>query len=425
MGAAFSRNWSWPCTGRMPEREAPSNKSAQHCEKCNIKTARIIQRQASNLRVPELVTLFAIPPRCTELHALLELEPVLKFLQWYPPTDRSALEGSLNKLVQLRLIGQDHAYDILRYSWNEIIAAIKDVSTPVLNTYEDLILEEFNALRDGSLNGIPSLSGPNKSSPFLIEIKLPAVRSVSVDQLCFRIAPVSKLSTVTVQKGYRREVDTEYRREGDTEVLAKIVDVSFADSNKTKWYPGVQFMGEGIFVTRDPVDGWQDAPCGESSERWSSAADQPSKYDDVHVFRDSRHRTELSPAFVWWHTLSHLLLRAIAVDAGYSSASIRERVYLEKQGNRTRGGVLLYATQPGSEGSLGGLIALVPQFSKFLERAMQNAGSCSGDPLCKNHAFKAGYYNGAACYGCLLLPETSCEHRNMWLDRTVLLENLR
>ena len=28
--------------------------------------------------------------------------------------------------------------------------------------------------------------------------------------------------------------------------------------------------------------------------------------------------------------------------------------------------------------------------------------------------------NGSACIYCLLLPETSCEHNNMWLDRHLL-----
>ena len=33
-------------------------------------------------------------------------------------------------------------------------------------------------------------------------------------------------------------------------------------------------------------------------------------------------------------------------------------------------------------------------------------------------------YIGASCYGCTMNSETSCEHRNMWLDRNILLENI-
>ena len=85
---------------------------------------------------------------------------------------------------------------------------------------------------------------------------------------------------------------------------------------------------------------------------------------------------------------------------------------------------MLYATQLGSEGTLGGLVALVPYFQGILDAAIENIQSCSADPLCLEHRFRPGNYNGAACYGCLLLSETSCEHRNMWLDRNVFLENI-
>ena len=132
----------------------------------------------------------------------------------------------------------------------------------------------------------------------------------------------------------------------------------------------------------------------------------------------------MHPQFIWWHTLSHLVLRAISAESGYSSASIRERIYFENNGKLSRGGILLYVTQPGSEGTLGGLIALVPHMQKILLDAIQNAQTCSGDPLCKQNSFSNGKYGGAACYGCLLTSETSCEHRNMWLDRNILLEKL-
>ena len=65
-------------------------------------------------------------------------------------------------------------------------------------------------------------------------------------------------------------------------------------------------------------------------------------YMDMAVLErigDPAARYELHPLFVWWHTLSHSLIRAISNEAGYSSASIRERVYIEVRGDGTaRGG---------------------------------------------------------------------------------------
>jgi hypothetical protein len=112
------------------------------------------------------------------------------------------------------------------------------------------------------------------------------------------------------------------------------------------------------------------------------------------------------------------------VDSGYSSASIRERIFLDvdNETGEASGGLLLYTAQPGGDGTLGGLIALVPEFERVLERALYNLDSCSNDPLCGEEEFGPQKYNGAACYACALISETSCEHRNMSLDRKLLLE---
>ena len=66
--------------------------------------------------------------------------------------------------------------------------------------------------------------------------------------------------------------------------------------------------------------------------------------------------------FVLLHTVSHLLMRQVALECGYSAASIRERLYCRQAGD-TEGppmaGILLYTAAPDSEGTLGGLVALV------------------------------------------------------------------
>jgi hypothetical protein len=112
----------------------------------------------------------------------------------------------------------------------------------------------------------------------------------------------------------------------------------------------------------------------------------------------------------------------LGIDSGYSSASIRERIYMSR-GSRTgelKGGLLLYTTQPGGDGSMGGLISLVPEFERVLDSANRNLDLCSNDPLCSEEVVRGDICNGSACYACMLLSETSCEHRNMFLDRNLL-----
>jgi hypothetical protein len=84
-------------------------------------------------------------------------------------------------------------------------------------------------------------------------------------------------------------------------------------------------------------------------------------------------------------------------------------------------GVLIYLSSSDSDGSLGGLISVaedVNLLDKVLKDMLREARWCSGDPLCvsaKHQGFAS--LNYSACHACTLLPETSCEFRNLLLDR--------
>jgi hypothetical protein len=417
LGLAWGQPTGWACSGRFPEREIAGGVRSRNC----TSRARLIQRQASNLRIPEILTLFSIPPRYTQLHNLLSIPEIRSNLEGSEPTSLRQLSQILTNLARRGRIPEAVANTILqnRGGWREIQQAIRDVLSDVPHAYSELIREEFNALIDASNRGAPPLRGPVPNSPVIFEVD--PSRRLSVGP--FRVTPVLRLRTVVVQRGYRREVDTQQP--------AGIVPVYFpvdAPENDRRWYPGAEFLGEGVFLTLEQNDGWFTHNWDRAAGNWHQAFSNPGSYERAAavVFRDPEGREELHPMFVWWHTLSHLLIRAIGAEAGYSSASIRERVYFETDStnaNRTRGGVLFYATQPGTEGTLGGLIALVPYFQHLLDVSFEALENCSGDPLCLEHGFRLGQYNGSACYGCLLVSETSCEHRNMWLDRRVLLEN--
>jgi len=408
------------CSGRYPEREEIDGPPRR--QGCRSK-AIIIQRQAANLRIPELRTLFTIPPRYTRLHDLLQLDPIFSILVSGSINNKRELENKLQRLVDYHRISRSIMDEILSCSWEELKQAIKDVLAQPSYSYDELLLEEFHALIDGSINGIPPIRGPSINSPPYIEINPNYVRRVSgPNGHVFRVVPIQHLRAVTVQIGYRRDIPITGKPQ------PKMVDIGFPDPRNptVKWYPGVELFGEGIFIMLDENDGYQFEMQGTCTEEWIKAfRERMSGVHPSYLFRGAG-REELHPAFVWWHSLAHLLIRSISLEAGYSSASIRERIYLEITDERARGGIILYATQSGVDGTLGGLIALVPYFETILDRALELSEVCSGDPLCRETRFnfKRGMCNGAACYGCLLLSETSCEHRNIWLDRNVLIENM-
>src|SRR5208337_515798 len=53
---------------------------------------------------------------------------------------------------------------------------------------------------------------------------------------------------------------------------------------------------------------------------------------------------------------------------------------------------------------------------------------CSNDPVCAQHApenqHECRFLHGAACHGCLLIAETSCEQHNDYLDRALLVSTV-
>src|SRR5512135_2496841 len=86
------------------------------------------------------------------------------------------------------------------------------------------------------------------------------------------------------------------------------------------------------------------------------------------------------------NTLSHMLIRQAALECGVSSASIRERLYIGTP-REPAAGVLLSTAASGSEGTLGGLVALGTGGTSraLLDQAFDDALRCSSDPLCAEH----------------------------------------
>ncbi|HXG23888.1 MAG TPA: DUF1998 domain-containing protein, partial [Chthonomonadales bacterium] len=402
----------WPCSGRRPENE-PRGGTAIRPWDCK-QPARLIQRQATNLRIPEPQTFFTIPPMHTALHRLLENPPVIHILKALGGLDTPERFDQFRIMVENLnrdgTITDANMAGIFSHTQPEIMEAAAGVLAPPPGSMREALLQEFRALIEGSARGVPSSEGSG------FEITRDRVRVIPApDGRLVRVAPISRLRTLTVQLGYRRLVEPDPQE-------CQLVSVAHQDSSGIRWLPGVEYLGEGIFIMLDGNDGWHFPLTGEDSETWRRVALDPSSYPTFPFRTDARE--ELHPVFIWWHTLAHILIRALALHSGYGATSVRERVYLEIDGDRVRGGVVLYTSQPGTDGSLGGLVALVPHFEAILAAALENLFYCSNGYLCDENRFRPGHHGGASCYGCTVISETSCEHRNMWLDRRVLLGNL-
>jgi hypothetical protein len=88
---------------------------------------------------------------------------------------------------------------------------------------------------------------------------------------------------------------------------------------------------------------------------------------------------------------------------------------------------LLSTGTTGSEGTLGGLVEEGRRLPRHLGPALEGAKLCSNDPVCAHHDptdSSGRHLEGAACHGCLYLPETSCERFNQFLDRALVVPAL-
>ena len=87
-------------------------------------------------------------------------------------------------------------------------------------------------------------------------------------------------------------------------------------------------------------------------------------------------------------------------------------------------GILIYTASGDSEGTMGGLVrqGKPGRLEATLHRAINRAAWCSSDPVCMESTGQGtDSANLAACHGCCLLPETSCEEGNRLLDRALLI----
>jgi hypothetical protein len=118
----------------------------------------------------------------------------------------------------------------------------------------------------------------------------------------------------------------------------------------------------------------------------------------------------------------------IALDCGYPASSLEERVYALPNGMPQRCGILIYTATAGAQGTLGGLVGTASRFAQILEGLLKRSMICSNDPICADHqpARHGGdrATHGAACHGCLLIAETSCAMRNLFLDRSLLVPTM-
>lgn len=377
------------CQGKRPW----LRKDDQGCS-CTGKdgTYRVVQRGASNLYYPVLESALDIPPWTKNLERILgDYWDVL--LDIPDPNDRLRYIDSSETLKAV-LLRENITASKLAELFSEMVEKLDQIDLNELRN------DEYRVFTSGMLEKDPEF-----------EIYPEQIAS-SLNEFVSGVVRVSRLREVRVVRGFTR-ITPPNDSEG-----TNIAPISI---DSLDWLPAIEVRGEGIFVqlnihkllvweTQRPVVN----RCQAADETWSNewASRNPDKQKPFNA----------SPRLLLMHTFAHALIRQLTLECGYSSASLRERMYVS-EGDDGMAGILIYTSTPDSDGTLGGLQRRAS--SELLEATIKSAIKslqwCSSDPLCINGEMALiESHSIASCHSCVMVPETSCEFHNRFLDRALL-----
>ncbi|NEX19016.1 DUF1998 domain-containing protein [Thiorhodococcus mannitoliphagus] len=253
-------------------------------------------------------------------------------------------------------------------------------------------------------------------------LRLGAVRAV-VEQL----VAVTRLREIRIFTGFHRvEQWFEDGIKPDTGDAAEALSARLVPPDldgQLDWLPAIELYGEGIFFTLDErlLQRW------EAQDSLLHRADAlQRRFERTGIGFPEDPPVPLTPRFILLHTLAHLLIRRLETEAGYSAASIRERIYCAA-GPEPMAGILVYVAVADIAGSLGGLAELAEpeRLLPLLAGVFGQADWCSLDPVCAEHDGQGpSQLNLAACHACALVPEPSCQFGNVLLDRVFVAGDL-
>jgi len=386
------------CDGNHPQKHLK--------EKC-CKYPKAIQRGSSSAYFPVTLSSLVIPPYAEKLTENIEKSSVFqKCLAVIADEDS---ETRIDK-IQKRLSKWAHDISVEIGATDAQVEAVlhrKWLEEAYVDNYAGSVkyrAEEYEALT-GSAGGSTSLSDFSRESTDITSYGLPYLKGISL---------VNKIREVRALIGFTRlSPSANVNSSGDPHFVS-------VKEPETDWYPAYEVRGEGIFLDFSP----------EAIERW--VTENPAVSERVNLinsayadsFMGKQRPRVVKPKFVLLHTLAHLLIKQLSFECGYSIASLRERIYCgEAADGKEMSGIFIYTASGDSEGTLGGLVrqGRPDSFGHIFGKAVENAKFCSNDPVCiLSRGQGRDSLNLAACHACTLIPETSCEEYNVFLDRGLL-----
>ncbi len=377
-------------------------------ENCD-QLSRLLIRSASNAYFSQTLSVISIPDRKSPLDEIVKLlwDDGLSVV-----ASNHAVLSAIRQIPKIatRLAGVSDA---------ELLASVMRVAQGIAQAAERPVKEvEFEAFTEAA----EELGCDKPDGDFFARALPKPVWDAAWMSPIKRVVLVHRLREVVAQVGFTRfeSLGTDINGELPDELSLNIKAAEIA--RDAEWLPAIENRGEGVFLLFDAsaIAAWWQRPAVQ--DRVKLVAGGFAAWKSTHA--NSSREFPGAPYYLL-HTFSHLLMTAISLDCGYPATSLRERIYaLPAEGTLPdRYGILILTSSSDAEGTLGGLVEATRRIKDFARKALELASLCSNDPICAHH--EPGEHDhapllGAACHGCVLVPETSCEQRNEFLDRALV-----
>ena len=389
----------YDCSGNMPWLGVLRSGQGQCGE-----SLRVVQRGASNGYFPLTVSSIYLPLWGEESGRAINR--ILDDPKSWGILTRGLVDGKYIQVVRCEVLAEERGVDAeeLRQAAQKKLDGILDLNDRHSRSEEEFRRQEYEALRSGR---------GGETTDLMVECKAKSEYGPDLAEVLSGIGLVRKLRETSVLVGFSRILPVEDPTSPDL--------LPMSQNTSLGWLPATVVHGEGIFLDFNENNLGRWAESSHVKERVSSLS---------RHYNERRHErglgsAEITEKYVLLHTIAHALIAQLSFDCGYGSAALRERIYCDLEDpDRPMQGLLIYTASGDSEGTLGGLVRQGEpgRLNAVFERAKDRAQWCSSDPVCiESPGQGTDSANLAACHGCVLLPETSCETGNRLLDRGLLI----
>ena len=286
------------CTGRRPWLGPHANEDCKE-------HSRLLVRTASNAYFPQVVSVLSLPDRGSEVERVvrelwddLQTVETADHLEVFKRLRRSSGEArslhrssrSWRRSRTSRVEGRWNDRS-RKWSWTRSSPLPRDTATMC------------RSIRTSTSAAFRTPHGGREAGSRTVQ---------AVFQL-HRLREVIALAGFTRFEAVMPDINGEY----DTDVERAAIQV------EPTWFPAVENRGEGVFVQLRPsaVSAWLKRP---------GVIARLSALESGHASWAQQRKSERpfpGGPYVLLHTLSHLLIQAFSMRAGYSASSIRERIY--------------------------------------------------------------------------------------------------